>query len=334
MSRMKFFLSITLVVLATIPTTILLSPTANAWAEITSPAYTFDISAKTDEQTASGKYSSFSNWRDKNYAVYEYNNGSNTGTVIMGVWDTTGTYAGSIADAGAGYTSIYARFMCRWTMDGSYLYGCQWGGSLAADNVFNVHLTQEYIDAQNPATWTPPAGYLGGSGGDELDNNVSTRCQPWDIVCWFQATTGAVVDGFQSLANFFNDTIKALGEWIASLIMPSNEDGSFDNRFTDFFTTVQDTMTQRLGFLLFPFEFVADLFASFSSIWNPGGIEGCSSGSVLSVPNLLGENSVTFDLCAIEDTPIWTPAVTVLRFVWIVGVVGFLHKKYFSVVRG
>jgi len=93
-------------------------------------------------------------------------------------------------------------------------------------------------------------------------------------------------------------------------------------------------MTQRLGFLLFPFEFVADLFASFSSIWNPGGTEGCTSGSVLSVPNLLGENAVSFDLCAIGDTPIWTPAVTVLRFVWIVGVVGFLHKKYFSVVRG
>lgn len=336
MFKKYLFLSITLGIFAVLTAT-LLSPTKTfAWAELTEPAYTFDIATKMDEQTASGTYAEMSNWRDRNYAVYEYNNGSNTGTVIMGVWDTTGSRAGSITDGGSGFTSINAALLCRWTMDGSYLYGCQWGGGLSADHVFNVHLTQEYIDAQNPETWTPPDGYLGGGSGNPLDpeNNNTPRCQPWDVVCWFSATVDSVVDGFQSLANFFGDTIKALGEWIANLIMPSNADGGFDNRFIDFFTTVQDTMTERLGFLLFPFQFFADLIASFTTIYNPYGTDsGCTSGSIVAIPNLLGDADVSLDLCGIEDTPIWTPASTLLRFVWIIGLVTLLQRKYMSTVR-
>lgn len=339
-TRISFF-SITLVGLASLMGAILFSAQTFAWAELSEPAYTFDIATKVDEQTASGTYSSMSNWRDRNYAVYEYNNGSNTGTVILGVWDATNVNGriGSIGDGGSGFTFINAAFFCRWTMDGSYLYGCQWGGGLTADHVFNVSLTEEYIDLQDPETWTPPEGYLG-SGGNPLDpeNDNTPRCQPWDVVCWFSATVDSVVDGFQSLANFFGDTIKALGEWIANLIMPSNADGGFDNRFTDFFTNVQESMTERLGFLLFPFQFIGDLVASLTTIYNPFGgadaINGnCTSGSSFAVPNLLGDSSVGIDLCGIEDTPIWEPAALLLRFVWIVGVVGFLHHKYFSVVK-
>ena len=174
MSKNMFFLSITLGIFAVLTAT-LLSPTKTyAWAELSEPAYTFDIATKTDEQTASGTYAEMSNWRDRNYAVYEYNNGSNTGTVIMAVWDLSGSRAGSISDGGPNFTSIYAAFLCRWTMDGSYLYGCQWGGVLSADHVFNVHLTEEYIDAQDPDTWTPPDGYLGGGSGIHLTLKTTT----------------------------------------------------------------------------------------------------------------------------------------------------------------
>lgn len=341
-SRIHFF-SITLGVFAVLTATFLLPSTANAWTEIQEPAYTFDIGAKLDEQTASGTWASWSDWRTQNYAIFEYNNGgephAGSGTVIIGVWRDDQTGYG-VFDGGTDATSVNFPFLCRWTFDGGYLYGCQNGGSMTANNLFGVKLNQAWIDAQNPTTWTPPNGYLGGGGSNPLDpeNDNTPRCQPWDVVCWFSATVDSVVDGFQSLANFFGDTIKALGEWIANLIMPSNADGGFDNRFTGFFTTVQDTMTERLGFLLFPFEFIGDLVASLSTIYNPYGYSdavygNCTSGSQLAVPNLLGGHDVGFNLCGIEDTPIWQPAVLLLRFVWIVAVVGLLHKKYFSVVK-
>lgn len=145
---------------------------------------------------------------------------------------------------------------------------------------------------------------------------------------------GNVVDGFQGLADTIVGAFTALGDWIANLIMPSNGEGGFDNRFIDFFTTVQDTMTERLGFLLFPFQFIADLVASFTTIYNPYGTDsGCTSGSQFTIPNLLAGNGITLDLCKIEDTPVWEPASLLLRFVWIVGLVGLLQRKYMSTVR-
>lgn len=342
MSRITL-LSITLAVFATLTTTFLFPSSANAWTEIQEPAYTFDIGAELDEQTASGTWASWSDWRTQNYAIFEYNNGgephAGSGTVIIGVWRDNQTTNG-VFDWGTDSTYVSSAFICRWSFSGSTFYGCQNDSAFVANNLFGVKLNQAWIDAQDPATWTPPDDYLGTGGSNPLDpeNDNIPRCQPWDVVCWFSATVGSVVDGFQSLANFFGDTIKALGEWIANLIMPSNADGGFDNRFTSFFTTVQDTMTERLGFLLFPFEFIGDLIASLTTIYNPYGpidsVYGqCSAISQLTVPNLLGEQSVQFDLCAIEDTPIWEPAVLLLRFVWIVSVVGLLHKKYFSVVK-
>lgn len=333
------FRSITLGgLVASLLVAILFSAQTFAWAEISPPAYTFDIAAKTDEQTV-GEYASYANWREKNYAVFEYSTGgdpnSPSGTVIMAVWNDNET---PLMDYGTpDITYVSSSFLCRWNMDGNYLYGCQnGGGGMPAKNLFAVHLTQAHIDLQDPQTWTPPEGYLGGGGSNPLDpdNDHTPQCQPWDVGCWFSGVIGNVVDGFQGLADTIVGAFTALGDWIANLIMPSNGEGGFDNRFIDFFTTVQDTMTERLGFLLFPFQFIADLVASFTTIYNPYGVDtGCTSGSQFAIPNLLGNNGITLDLCKIEDTPVWEPASILLRFVWIVGLVGLLQRKYMSTVR-
>lgn len=335
MSRITF-LSITLGIFAALTAT-LLSPTKTfAWAELTEPAYTFDIAAETDAQTASGTYSSYSNWRDRNYAIFEYNDGdpgAGSGTVIMAVWSDD---SWGIEDGGTGMSYVSSQFLCGWYFGGG-LIGCQWGaGAMPANNLYNVKLNQAWIDTTNPETWTPPESYLGGGSGNPLDpdNDHTPQCEPWNVACWFSNVVGNVVDGFQSLADTIVGALQALGDWIANIIMPSNADGGFDNRFTDFFTTVQDTMTERLGFLLFPFQFFSDLIASFTTIYNPTGMDsGCTSGSIVAIPNLLGDADVSLDLCGIEDTPIWTPASTLLRFVWIIGLVALLQRKYMSTVR-
>lgn len=342
MSRITFF-SITLATLGSLLITALVSPTANAWAPIESPEYTFDISAAFTAQTSG---TPCENWESKNYAVFEYYPGNTTGTVIMGCFndnDVLNNYdsgSGYISDQGTS-TGIALAYICRWTFDGNTLFGCQTAYNGSAPNLYNLKLNQAWID--NNQAWLgnydplpPEYESGGGSGGNPLDpdNDVAPRCDAWDIACWFSNVVGNVIDGFQSLGDAIIGAFQSLGEWIANLIMPANEDGGFDNRFTGFFTDIGDTMNERLGFLLFPFEFFADLIASFTTIYNPYGTDtGCTSGSIVAIPNLLGDADVGLDLCGIEDTPVWQPASTLLRFVWIVGLVGLLHKKYMSTVR-
>jgi len=323
------FLSITLVgFLGSLLAAILFSAQTFAWAPTASPPWSGDLSAKLDTTFAGTRYE---NWRDMNYATGNYDGSS----FIFVIVDDDSNF---FADGGTGYTA-FSGSICRW----NYALtspGCNpltQNNGISVDTVYTIHLSATFQTAQ-PTYY----GYIDTNYGDLItapgnpldpENDHTPQCEPWDVACWFSGVIGNVVDGFQSLGDLIVGAFQAMGDWIANLIMPSNADGGFDNRFTDFFTTVQDTMTERLGFLLFPFEFIADLFASLSSIWNPGGTEGCTSGSQLGIPNLLGDSGVTFNLCGIEDTPIWTPASLILRFVWIVGIVGFLHHKYFSVVK-
>ena len=295
-----------------------------------------------DQATDGGTWGAWHNWREENYVIYEYNNGgepqAGSGTVIVAVWRNT-LSSGGISDGGADTTYVNSAFLCRWTFDGNYLYGCQNGGSMGINNLFNIKLNQEWIDLNDPNTFEPPEDYLGGASNPlDPENNQAPRCQPWDIACWFSATLDSVVDSFQSLANFFGDIIKGLGEWIANLIMPSNADGGFDNRFTDFFTTMDETLHERLGILLFPFDFMADFFNEIFSFYNPFGYDSgaCSSGANLSIPNLLGEADVTFDLCAFANKmpALWTVMQGIANLAWIIGLIAFLHGKYFDIVKG
>jgi hypothetical protein len=333
LSRTSFF-SITFVAFGlAILATVLLSSQTYAWAPTATPPWSGDLSAKLDTTFAGTRYE---NWRDMNYATGNYNGSS----FIFAIRDDDSTL---VSDAGSGLTSLSGS-ICRWDYSlGSP--GCNpltQNNSISVDIVYTVHVSAT-LKSNNPTGYgyikdnysdliTPP--------GNPLDpgNDHTPQCEPWDVGCWFNSVIGNVVDGYQSLADTIVGAFQAMGDWIANLIMPSNANGGFDNRFTDFFTTVQHSMTERLGFLLFPFQFITDLVASLTTIYNPYGaadaINGnCTSGSHLSVPHLLGDSTVTINPCGIENTPIWTPVATLLRFVWIVGVVGFLHHKYFSVVK-
>ena len=188
------------------------------------------------------------------------------------------------------------------------------------------------------SSWTQPEFDSGsGVGGGETE----PRCDAFDIACWFGNFVGDIVDGFQALGDLITGVISTLGEWIANLIMPQNENGEFENRFVTMWDDIYSALHDKLGILLFPFEFIADFFASMASLENPGGIVStCASRPTpswctIGVPNLLGEHRVSFNIGALEQEfpALFNISMTLLRFVWIAGVVAFLHGKYFSVVR-
>lgn len=328
---MKWYIALLLSLFAVLSISLSVSSSASAWSSITTPPeYTFDIASKIDGETNGGTWGAWSNWRDRNYAVFEYNAGSPTGTVILAVWNDSDE---GVAEA-SGITIVSSSFLCRWTFDGGYLYGCQGGGGgMNAGKLYGIKLNRAWLDNHPAVAEDLPPAYIKDGSGD-FDNNVTPRCEPWDVACWFSATVSQVVDGFQSLANFIGNAFKALGEWIANLIMPSNADGSFDNRFTALFTTINDTMHERLGILLFPFDFVTNMVTSITSIWNPYGHDQCTSRSEFSIPNLLGSAGVSLSLCSIENTPVWNPMKVLIRIAWVIGLVGLLHHKYMSLMKG
>lgn len=181
------------------------------------------------------------------------------------------------------------------------------------------------VDIPN-ATETPP-----------VNNSNPNNCDPWDVVCWFQNVVGNVVDGFQSLGDLISGSFQAIGDWIANLIMPQNEDGTFSNNLETSFFDIKTGFEDRLGFLLFPFQFIGELFTGILEAYNPTGSDWttCPPSLGLTIPNLLGSNGVTLDICTLEDVSptIYTTMIAIIRIVWIIGVVGFLHHKYFQIVR-
>lgn len=302
----------------------------NAWAPVVAPPWTGDIQARADAAFAG---SAFENWRDMNYAAANYDGGS----VLFFVGDDTQF---SIADNGSGSSSINGR-LCRWYYDMGSSPGCNplnSSYSLTTDAVYALHLTDTYKAANAPVVTQYTDLVNTGGGSLDPENNATPRCQPWDMACWFQSVIGNVVDTFQGLADVFTGAIQALGEWLANLIMPANADGTFDNRFTSLFTELSDGLTERLGVLLFPFQFLAESFNALLSVWvpsNPGQTTNyCTSAVGFGVPNLLGTEDVNIDMCGIEDTPIWEPMKILMRLAWVLGLVALLYHKYLGIVRG
>lgn len=169
-------------------------------------------------------------------------------------------------------------------------------------------------------------------------------CDPFDVICWFGSFVGTIVDGFQGLADLFTGLISTIAEFIANIIMPKNEDGEFENRFMTLFDDTYNSMRNKLGFLTFPFDFIANLLGRFGQAFvGAGNVDSCvangSSGYPaycdISVPNLLGDHDVAINIGALEKSSptIWAISTVLLQLVWIVGIVGLLHQKYFSVVK-
>lgn len=342
----KLFLSITLAFALAISAVILPSPTAQAARPAELPACdfgSFDWQAKLDEKVP--------DWQTEGYSVAiqriagpqfvalyvmkgsdatNFNQLSWNGSYFSG--SHRGTNGGALW---LGYDNgSQVDFDTAWSNQrgGDQVHCMTWfSGNLILDpSVTSAFPDFDPItDIPNPNSPTEPE--------PPVNNSNPNNCDPWDVVCWFQNVVGNVVDGFQSLGDLIAGAFQAMGDWIANIIMPQNEDGTFTNQLTEAFTTISDGLSERLGFLTFPFEFIADLFSGVLTAYNPSGSDWttCPDNNNISIPNLLGSNGVTLDMCTLEDVnpAVYQTVVGLIRVVWVIGVVGFLHHKYFSVVK-
>lgn len=337
-SRIAYFLTITLAVVATL--TVTLSSRASAWTGDISGCSDMPLSWQDAADVVRNQYpNSWIGQNDPSLENYTGILGKDTSGNMIIVWNgngdnsplipTTLTFLTVSGDNTYSMTPVSSVVL---NSDGTYMTGSSNFGrpfsciqSVKGNVVYDSSWTQPQFDSGT-----------GGGGGE-----TEPRCDAFDIACWFGSFVDDVVDGFQALGDLITGVISTLGEWIANLIMPQNENGEFENRFATMWDDIWSALHDKLGILLFPFEFIADFFASMASLENPGGIVStCASRPTpswctIGVPNLLGEHSVSFNIGALEQEfpALFNISMTLLRFVWIAGVVAFLHGKYFSVVR-
>lgn len=338
-SRIAFFLTITLAVVATL--TVTLSPPALAWTGDISGCSDMPMIWQDAADVVRNQYpTSWIGQNDPSLENYTGIFGKDTSGNMVISWNGNGDNS-PLVPTTLTFSTVSGDNIYRMSPISSVVLnsdGTYQTGSINNSGIIFSCIQSVKGNVVYDTSWTDPEF---DSGSGSVGGETEPRCDPFDIVCWFGSFVGGIVDGFQSLGDLITGVISTLGEWIANLIMPQNENGEFENRFATMWDDIWSALHDKLGILLFPFEFIADFFTSMASLENPGGIVStCASRPTpswctIGVPNLLGENRVSFNIGALEQEfpALFNTAMTLLRFVWIAGVVAFLHGKYFSVVR-
>jgi len=134
-----------------------------------------------------------------------------------------------------------------------------------------------------------------------------------DIGNGLTALGTAIVDGLTVIGNFIVDGISAL-------FLPD------DGYWSEWFTDLQAFFSEKLGFLVWPFGFLADFFGAFL-----GGTTQCYydvSGSFFG-------GTVSADFCALEDNlpTMFTLIVTFVRAFTVLGMIFAIYRKYQSTLQ-
>lgn len=112
----------------------------------------------------------------------------------------------------------------------------------------------------------------GGGGSDEYDPNPNS-CNTLDVGCWISSAFDRVVDSLQSFWDGFVTIIEGIMQFIANIFVPSD-----DNLLIGFFDQILDSLNNKLGLFLYPFEFLAEWFDSMF-VYGGFNIINCQSGS-------------------------------------------------------
>jgi hypothetical protein len=238
------------------------------------------------------------------------------------VKDSTGYYATTVNNAGN-----YAPTSYNW----SYINDNNWDGTkdptgkawpyIGTSSPFFVSpSTQPSINftcivSVTNVTYGP--GWDGPVYSTKLLYGTSTiQCDKLDLGCWVNKAWTGVADTFTSVG-------KALLSGIASIFAPDGTQLQSDfNAFNSF-------MTAKLGFLLYPFQFLVNLFNAFnsSSSW-------CTASSCTkNFGNLFG-HPFTLDLNAMATVmpTMWSWFLGLIRGTTVLALVLALRRKYMSVV--
>lgn len=165
------------------------------------------------------------------------------------------------------------------------------------------------------------------------------RCKWHDVVCWVSNGITAIGDSISDFFNGFVNVIQNLMEFFSHLFIPGDE-----NLFVKSFDNINEYMHKKLGFLTYPFDFLASIFNTLmktvdsdnKSEWHcSGGVYQNGICAGLCAPKVFGNYSLCLQFTKLEHMfpALWTSIIFVVRFVVVVGLVELMRIKYYSIVR-
>lgn len=172
-------------------------------------------------------------------------------------------------------------------------------------------------------------------------NTITTkqRCEWHNVLCW--VSNGIVTIG-NSISEFFNgfiQVIQNLMEFFSHLLIPGD-----DNLFIKAFYNINDYMHKKLGFLTYPFDFLASIFKTLMTVvdsdikseWHcTGDAVQFSICHGLCVSKVFGNSGLCLKFMQLETVfpDLWRSIIFTVRFVVVIGLVELMRIKYYSIVR-
>lgn len=165
------------------------------------------------------------------------------------------------------------------------------------------------------------------------------RCKWHDVVCWIGNGITAIGDSISDFFNGFVNVIQNLIEFFSHLFIPGDE-----NLFVKTFDNVNDYMHKKLGFLTYPFDFLASIFNTLMKTVDSDSkpewhcLNGISQNSICSglcASKVFGNYSLCLQFTNLERMfpVLWNSIIFIVRFVVVVGLVELMRIKYYSIVR-
>lgn len=167
------------------------------------------------------------------------------------------------------------------------------------------------------------------------------RCEWHNVVCWVTNGITAIGDSISEFFSGFVKVVQNLMEFLSHLFVPGD-----DNLFLKAFDNLNEYMHKKLGFLMFPFDFVgsivktlmtvvdSDIKSEWHCVAGSGGVKPAICDG-LCVPRVFGGSSLCLGFTKLETVfpQLWKSIIFVIRFVTVVGLVELMRIKYYSIVR-
>lgn len=171
-------------------------------------------------------------------------------------------------------------------------------------------------------------------------NNINgkKRCEWHDFACWIGNGITAIGDSISDLFKGFIKVVQNLMEFLGHLFIPGD-----DNLFLKTFYNLNDYMHKKLGFLTFPFDFIASIVKTLMTVvdsdnkneWHCTFGSNAAICSGICVPKVFGdfEFCLKFTQLEVVFPVLWKSIIFVVRFAVVVGLVELMRIKYYSIVR-
>lgn len=296
------------------------SPAASAWNGAL-PTCSYDLNTPWQQNMATID----ADWRAQDRAVFIGDVGGNLLTVYS--VHITSTYPHPINFAKTGADTY--QLEVRGYPDGKYAtFNPTTGDTVSYGTINNENIPYAVCvsalqNASYSNDWDQPQfpGSIPNPGG---------ACNAWDFACYFSKIGDSITDLFEGVAETLVAIARAIVQGFAMLFLPS------EGILQAFFSDLSSFFTQKLGFLLYPFEFFGDLFEALTSNSDQcTEYHGTFENSELLHNGTFFGQPVNLSLCSIQTSLplVWQIVTLIIRSITIFAVVIALRKKIMEVMK-